>query len=172
MFRTKKLAEVIRAHINTQGTTSFMHDIHDSPTWKSAYSTNGIFEGDPRGLLLAFSTDGVNPFSHNRITYSMWPIMLTLLNLPREIRNDFGSILLLGIIPGNGSQEPKNLDPYLEVFIDELLLLSGSTLFDAYQSTPFQLKVDVLLYVLDYPGLGKALNMSARIWSLQRMHVV
>lgn len=86
--------------------------------------------------------------------------MLTLLNLPREIRNDFGSILLLGIIPGNGSQEPKNLDPYLEVFIDELLLLSGSTLFDAYQSAPFQLKVDVLLYVLDYPGLGKALNMS------------
>ena len=160
MFRTKKLAEVIQAHINTQGTTSFMHDIHDSPTWKYAYSTNGIFEGDPRGLSLAFCTDGVNPFSHNRIAYSMWPIMLTLLNLPREIRNDFGSILLLGIIPGNGSQEPKNLDPYLEVFIDELLLLSGSTLFDAYQSAPFQLKVDVLLYVLDYPGLGKALNMS------------
>ena len=86
--------------------------------------------------------------------------MLTLLNLPREIKNDFGSILLLGIIPGNGSQEPKNLEPYLEIFIDELLQLSGSTLFDAYQSAPFQLKMDALLYVLDYPGLGKVLNMS------------
>ena len=48
----------------------------------------------------------------------------------------------------------------MEVFIDELLLLSGSTLFDAYQIAPFQLKLGVLLYVLDYPGLGKALNMS------------
>ena len=160
MFHNKNLAEIIQAHISIQNTASFMHDIHDSPTWKSAYSTNGIFKGDPRGLSLAFCTDGVNPFSHNRIAYSMWPIMLTLLNLPREIRNDFGSILLLGIIPGNGSQEPKNLDPYLEVFIDELLQLSGSTLFDAYQSAPFQLKVDVLLYVLDNPGLGKVLNMS------------
>lgn len=160
MFHTKKLAEVIQAHIGTKGTTSCMSDIHDSSSWKSAYSNDGIFKGDPRGLSVAFCTDGVNPFSHNRVAYSMWPIMLTLLNLPRKMRNTFGNILLLGIIPGNGSQEPKNLDPYLEVFIDELLLLSGSTVFDAYQGAPFQLKVEILLYVLDYPGLGKILNMS------------
>ena len=90
----------------------------------------------------------------------MWPIMLTLLNLPREMRNTFGSIFPLGIVPGNGSQELKDLDPYLEVLIDEMLQLSGSTLFDSYQGASFQLKVEILLYILDYPGLGKTLNMS------------
>ena len=161
IFRTKNLAEVVQAHIGTKGMTSFMYDIHDSPIWKSTYSKDGVFKGDPRGLSLAFCTDGVNPFSHNRITYSMWPLMLTLLNLPREMRNTFGSIFLLGIIPGNGSQEPSNVDPYLEVFIDELLQLSDNTiLFDAYQNSPFRLKVEILLYVLDYRGLGKILNMS------------
>ena len=161
LFRTKHLSEIIQSHIFTKETTSFMRDIHDSPIWKSVYSKDGIFKGDPRGLSVAFCTDDVNPFSHNRIAYSMWPLMLTLLNLPREIRNTFGSIILLGIIPGNGSQEPSNVDPYLEVFIDELIQLSDhTTLFDSYQGAPFQLKVEILLYVLDYPGLGKILNMS------------
>lgn len=124
------------------------------PIWKSVYSNDGIFKGDPRGLSVAFCTDGVNPFSHNRIAYSMWPIMLTLLNLPREIRSTFGNIILLGIIPGNGSQEPSNVDPYLEVFIDELIQLSdNTTLFDSYQDAPFQLKVEILLYVLGLPRL-------------------
>lgn len=161
MFSNKELAEIIQAHISRKGTTTFMYDIHDSPVWKSAYSNHGIFKGDPRGRSIAFCTDGVNPFSHNRVTYSMWPIMLTLLNLPREVRNKFGSILLLGIIPGNRSLEPKSLDPYLEVCIDELLQLSDNkVLFDAYQGAPFKVKVEILLYVLDHPGLGKILKMS------------
>ena len=37
------------------------------------------------------------------VTYSMWPIMLNLLNLPRKIRNLFSSILLVGIVPANGT---------------------------------------------------------------------
>lgn len=32
-------------------------------------------------------TDGVNPFAHNKVTYSMWPIMLTLLNLLPHYRD-------------------------------------------------------------------------------------
>ena len=162
MFRTKHLAQILQAHGGaSQVTTSCMYDIHDSPTWKSAYSANGVFKGDQRGLSFAFCTDGVNPFSHNRVAYSMWPIMLTLLNLPRHMRNCFSSTFLLGIIPGNGSKQPKNLDPYLEVIVDEFLRLSGgTTLHDAYQDAPFKLKTEILLYVLDYPGLGKIMKMA------------
>lgn len=57
--------------------------------------------------------------------------------------------------------KPKNLDPYLEVVVDEFLQLSGgTTLYDAYQGAPFKLKTEILLYVLDYPGLGKVMKMS------------
>lgn len=150
MFGSKNLAQILQAHSGAlQVNLSCMHDLHDSPAWRAAYSADGIFKGDHRGLLFAFYADGVNSFSHNRVPHSMRPMMLTLLNLPRDIRNSFGNIFLLGIVPGNGSQEPKSLDPYLEVFVDEFLELSnGTTMYDAYKDVSFQLKTEILLYVL------------------------
>ena len=69
-------------------------------------------------------------------------------------------LVLLGIIPGNGTQEPNILEPYLDVAVDELLKLSNTDLCDAYKAEPFKLKVEILLYVLDYPGIGKVFRMS------------
>ena len=160
MFGSQNIAEILQSHGGSLKHSPLMYDIHDSPIWKGAYSADGLFNGDKRGISLAFCTDGVNPYSHNRVTYSMWPIMLTLLNLPRSIRNSFSSIFLLGIVPGNGTQEPKSLDPYLDVAVDELLKLSNLDLYDAYKAEPFKLKVEILLYVLDYPGIGKVFRMS------------
>ena len=85
--------------------------------------------------------------------------MLSLLNLPRRMRNKFASILLVGIVPANGTKEPQDLNPYIDIFVDELLELCSSTLFDAYSKAPFLCKVEVLLYVLDYPGIGKVLSV-------------
>lgn len=79
-----------------------MTDVCDSPCWKAAYAEGGFFQGDPRGFSVHLSTDGVNPFSANKITYSMWPIMLSVLNWPKTHRNRFENIMLVGIIPANG----------------------------------------------------------------------
>ena len=98
-----------------------MYDIHDSPTWHAAYAEDGPFKGDPRGISLQFSTDGVNPFSVNKISYFMWPIMVTVLNLPKTCRNNFENVMLAGIIPANIKEEPESVDPYVEVLVDELL---------------------------------------------------
>lgn len=162
MFGNSNISQILQCH----GTLSYLDpeldhvfDIQQSIAWKKFYSENGIFEGDPRGLSLSLCTDGVNPFAHNRVSYSMWPMMLSLLNLPRNIRYQFGSILLVGIIPSNGAQEPKSLNPYLEILVDEILELSSSTLYDAYQKAPFTCKVAILLYILDYPGISKVLSV-------------
>ena len=140
--------------------TGEMYDIHDSPAWKAAYSVVGIFKGDKRGISLAVCTDGVNPFSHAHVKYSMWPIMITILNLPRHIRNSFGSVVLVGIIPGNGNLEPKNLDPYLQVVADELSQLNRQQIYDAYQDSMLELRIEITLFVLDYPGIGKVFKVS------------
>ena len=58
-------------------------------------------------------------------------------------------------MPSNGKREPKNVHPYLEVVVDELIELSGSKMFDAYKQASFGFKVKLLNYVLDYPGLNK-----------------
>ena len=163
MFKDKTMAKILQMH-HGSSLESFtnVYDIQDSPYWKSLYSNSGIFKGDKRGISLAFCTDGVNPFSHYdlRVSYSMWPIMMTLLNLPRDRRNLFENILLLGIIPGNGKQEPKTLDPYLEVIVDELLDLQNKQIYDAYQEKVFSLKIEIILHILDYPGIGKVFKLS------------
>jgi len=61
----------------------------------------------------------------------------------------------VGIVPANGSREADNLNPYLDILVDEMLEISASTIFDAYQNAPFTCKVELLLYILDYPGICK-----------------
>ncbi|XP_015765420.1 PREDICTED: uncharacterized protein LOC107344281 [Acropora digitifera] len=61
----------------------------------------------------------------------------------------------------------KNVDPYLELVVVEILDLSGVTFFDAFKEAPFTFKVDLLNYVLDYPGkyvacLGKVAYLENR----------
>lgn len=95
-----------------------MIDVYDAPCWKAAYAEDGYFQGDPRGLSMQLNTDGLNPFSANKISYSMCPIMLSILNWPKTCRNHFENIMLFGIIPANGKEEQKSLDPSIEVLDD------------------------------------------------------
>lgn len=136
--------------------TSAVHDIQESQAWQESYGNHGIFQGDKRGLSLSLCTDGLNPFSRERVSYSMWPITLALLNLPRRVRMMFGSMMLVGIIPGK--KEPQNTDIYLEVVVDELLQLYDSTVYDSYRNENFKLKTSILLHVLDYPGQNKVFH--------------
>ena len=125
MFENANMAQVLQSDAVLRGSKdSHVADIQHLLVWKNAYHIDDIFKGDPRGISLALCTDGVNPFAHNRVSYSMWPIMLNLLNLPKHMRNHFASIMLIGIVPSNGSQEPKSLSLYLDILIDELLELS------------------------------------------------
>ena len=138
-----------------------MSDIHDSPTWKEAFSANGAFKGDPRGVGLSLCLDGLNPWSKNKASYSMWPIVLGQLNLPRRIRFHFSNLILVGIIPSQvQGKEPNQLDPFLEVLLDEIFFLCNSKIYDAYQEAPFYVKVDIMIYILDYQGLGKVFSLT------------
>ena len=69
-------------------------------------------------ILVESLSDGTNPFSKEKVAYSVWPITLEILNLPHQIRRLPRSIMLAGIIPGKS--EPQNLDPYIEILVDEL----------------------------------------------------
>lgn len=94
LFQTANLAQIVQSHIQ-EDCCSSMKDLHDSPAWKKAYDNCGIFAGDPRGIAFCLCTDGLNPYSQNRVSYSMWPIVLTILNLPRKVRYSFQIHFLL-----------------------------------------------------------------------------
>lgn len=130
--------------------------MHESSAWKEWYSTDGMFCGDPRGLSLSLCTDGVNPFAKEKVSYSMWPIVLPVLNLPHHLQMLAGSLLLMGIIPGKS--EPQNVDPYLEPLVDELHQMSGTKMYDGYQERSFHFQGMLNLHVFDYPGQGKVFH--------------
>lgn len=88
LFGTANLAQIVQSH-GSEDSTTVMQDVHDSPAWRQMYSPKGVFAGDRRGISLALCTDGLNPYSQNRVSYSMWPILLAILNLPRKIRYSF-----------------------------------------------------------------------------------
>ena len=98
------------------------------------------------------------PFYSLKSAYSMTPMMISILNLPRNITNLFENIVLLGIIPGNGRLSP-NPASYLEIAVDEMLALSRSSMHSAYDNTSFTVKLKFLLHVSDYPGMSKLFNL-------------
>ena len=154
LFQNPSVSEMIQSHSSyLKENTGTVFDIQQSRAWKKAYSSDGIFEGDARGLSLALCADGVNPFHGNHVQYSMCPIVLALLNLPRHIRYRFSNLLLVGIIPG--PKEPTNMNIYVNVLVDELKELRTKQVYDAHSKESFNLKAEIFSYVLDYPGIGK-----------------
>ena len=71
-------------------------------------------------LRLAVATNGFNPFGNFSTTYSMWPVLVMLLNLlPWECVNPANCFMSL-LIPGPKSLG-KDFDVFLEPLIEELL---------------------------------------------------
>ena len=92
----------------------------------------------------------------------MCPMMLIPLNFPHNVRKPAASIMLTAIIPGPG--EAKNLDPYVDVLVDELLELNNIRMYDAFHDEYFSLKVSITLNILDYPGQNKLFHCQGMLY--------
>ena len=72
----------------------------DVEAWQDFDRKHPTFADDPRNLRLAIAADGFNPFGNFRSTYSMWPVLITPLNLPPwecvNPSNCFMSLLISG----------------------------------------------------------------------------
>ena len=155
---TSQLIQQHRSEAYTQTSTSptVVHNLHESRAWKQWYGQDGIYDGDERGVMFGLCTDGLNPFSKEKVTYSMWPIIVFPVNFPTHVRKLSSSKMLAGIIPG--PKEPQNINPYLEVVADDMASLNGVEMYDGMTKDVFTLKANLLLYVLDYPGQNKVFH--------------
>lgn len=143
--------------------TGFLRDFTDGNICKSWYEAEHIFgDKDPELCVpLSLFTDGVNPNKNMVCQKSMWPIMLTWITLPPSIRQLLGPMLLMGIIPsGKKGAEPKSLDPYLSVVVDELLSLTEFPVYNSYHSAPMTVRVALLQYLCDIPAYSKVMHLT------------
>ena len=160
MFSIPSLSKLLQQHASAGETV--IHDIHQSSVWKNLYSPEGQYEGDARAISFALCTDGMNPLSKEKTSYSMWPISLSILNLPSHMRTKFGSLLLFGIIPGR--KKPKNIDTYLELLVEEINNFSNCDIFDSFNGVYFKPKASIVLNILDYPGQNKVFKCSGKLF--------
>ena len=146
------MSRVIQQH-QSLDVSSDIDDIHQSVMWKELHDQSGPFGNDSRCITFALHLDGMNPFSKYKVQYSMTPITLSLIKLPRHIRNQAESMFLVGIIPGRS--EPCDTDPYVNILVDEIIEMNGMNMYDAYREEFFRLKVAIVLHVVDYAGQNK-----------------
>lgn len=156
-FSDATTSQLLQGHFHSSSGPSFViTSIHQSKAWFDCYKHDGSFHGDKRVISFAFCTDGLNPFAQHKNNYSMMPMFLIPLNLPHHIRSKSGAMMLTGIVPG--PNEPKTLQPYLDLVVDDLTQLNKITIYDAYCDEKFKLQVSILLTVCDYPGQNKVFD--------------
>ncbi|CAL9001398.1 unnamed protein product [Prunus brigantina] len=110
------IVEYMRWHVIKCLKYGFMRHISDSPSWKHLYALYPDFESKIRNIRLGLVSDGFNPFGNMSNSYSTWPIVIYVYNLPpwmcMKQPNLFMSLLILG------PRGPENdIDVYLRPLV-------------------------------------------------------
>lgn len=160
MFSTPLQASYMTWHSRHGSEDGVMRGAVDSHQWKFVdWKWNREFAFEDRNLRLGLATDGVNPFSVKRSTWSTWHVLIMNYNLPPWMTTKKHFIMLALIIPGKKSVTGDNFDVYLQPLLDELKVLwnTGVPTDDAamYQgSRRFNMKAILLWTMHDFPAYG------------------
>ena len=160
MYSTPLQASYMTWHASNSSEPGVMRHAADSFQWKFVNSRfDEEFAFEDRNVRLGLATDGVNPFSVKRSTWSTWPVLLMNYNLPPWMTTKRHFIMLSLIIPGKKSVTGENFDTYLQPLLEELIVLwnEGVRTEDASMyrgSREFNLKAMLLWTIHDFPAYG------------------
>lgn len=161
LFGCSNIAQVVQAAGGLRR-RNLITDITETQQWEEWMET----ENDELKIVLGLNTDGVSPFSGGK-QYSCWPLLISIMNLPKYIRTKSDALLLYGVAPSRDSKKGKGTEPdlhiYQQLMVDELLELVSFELFSAYRAGPITVKVDLLVYMLDFQGYSKYFKMSGAV---------
>jgi len=125
----------------------------NSRAWKHVDDKYKTFADDPRSVRLELASDGFNPFGMLNVTYTTWPVILILYNLPPWLCFKQSYWMMSMLIPGPKSPG-INIDVYLQPLIDELkdLWNNGANTWDAKKKENFTLRAMLLWTINDFPA--------------------
>lgn len=131
----------------------------DSEQWKRADAFDQSFASEHRNIRLGLATDGLNPFSIKRSTWSTWPVLLLNYNIPPWLTTKKHFEMLALVIPGPRSVKGSHFDTFLEPLLQELSQLwhEGAMTHDAslYRGVAeFSLRAMLLWSIHDFPAYG------------------
>ena len=160
MFRSPMQAAAMTWHASIQFDDDLMTHVSHSAQWKWINECFGKeFGNEDRNVRMALVTDGFNPNSDKRGTYSIWPILLMNYNIAPWLTTKNYFIMLGVLIPGPKSVTADHFDVFIEPLIEELLDLwtYGVYCIDIArykESSHFVLKAMVIWTIGDFPAYG------------------
>ena len=98
MFGSPILAKMLTWHKDECVKDGLMRCAADSPMWAHVNNTWPHFVVDPQNLKLMLATNGIKHFAQRSCTWSMWLVMVMILNLPPWLATKKFFILLTLII--------------------------------------------------------------------------
>ncbi|XP_056683319.1 uncharacterized protein [Spinacia oleracea] len=125
----------------------------DCPQWIKINTDFPDFAREDRNLRLALATDGMNPFGGQSSSYSVWPVIMVIYNLPPELCMKRKYMMMSMLI--SGPKQPGNdIDVYLAPLIEDLKMLwdTGVEVFDASCNENFTLRAMVYGTINDFPA--------------------
>nr|XP_025876510.1 uncharacterized protein LOC107279079 isoform X1 [Oryza sativa Japonica Group]XP_025876511.1 uncharacterized protein LOC107279079 isoform X1 [Oryza sativa Japonica Group] len=127
----------------------------DSPAWKNFDKRFKQFASDSRNIRFGLATDGFNPYGMLSSTYSCWPVVLVIYNLPPWLCMKEPNLLMPLIIPGLKSPG-DNIHVFLQPLLEDLrdIFVNGISIYDAFRNETFNLRAAVLWTINDLPTLG------------------
>ena len=94
-----------------------LQDVYDGKIWSEFQVYDGRpFLSNPLSFAFTINLDWFRPFKHSN--FSIGAIYMTIMNLPRNLRNKPENILLVGILPG--PSEPSNINGFLKPLVNKL----------------------------------------------------
>nr|XP_043633267.1 uncharacterized protein LOC122604438 [Erigeron canadensis] len=153
LYMSEKTAKDMIWHSVHKTKEGSMSHPSDGEAWKHFDETHPSLVEDKRNVWLGLCTDGFSPNNTISNPYSLWPVFLTIYNLPPWMCTKDSYIKLSLVIPGRKSPG-QNLDVFLQPLIDKLkdLWYHGVEVYDAYHKQNFTMKAMLLWTVSDFPA--------------------
>lgn len=153
LYMSKKMSKEMTWHKDHQTKPGVMVHPSDGAAWKYFDMVHPDFAFEARNVRLGLCTDGFNPNNSNSNPYSLWPVFLTIYNLPPWMSLKDAHVKLALVIPGRKSPG-QNLDVFLRPLIDDLKMLytEGALTYDAYRKNNFEMRAILLWTVSNFPA--------------------
>jgi len=126
----------------------------DGQQWKDFNENHKDFANDPRNVMFALSTDGMNPFAERSSKHSTWPVILAIYILPLWLMQK-RKYLLLTIHISGPTQPVVDMDVFLEPLMQDMKILWETCvqMLDEYCKKSFTLRAIIFVTINDYPTL-------------------
>jgi hypothetical protein len=118
LFATSKDARLLTWHSDGRKVGGYIRHPADGIQWRYIDNKYKSFAKEPRNLWFALSTDGMNPFGKMSSSHNVWPVVISIYNIPPWLCNK-KKYMMMSILISGPHQPGLSIDVFLRLLIDD-----------------------------------------------------